>query len=730
MIKRIRKSSWMAVLCTPLAVLGLAGLTSCGVFGGSNQINVTSIAITPTTATVALNTQLQINATVNLANTTSTSTTNTAVTWYVNGTAGGSSSLGTIQSSTLSVQVGIYTAPATTPTTNNGVVNITAEAPQFPGSSTNTTTITSNTAAITIGAGAGLQISPSQASVPAGGTFQFSSTLNSVTTTAATYTISSTNGGDIGTIDANTGLYTAPLYPPPGGSITVTATSGTQTSTATAVITYSDASLTGPFSFSYVGNNALGYYAVAGSFVADGNGNITSGIADSNGFLGGPSGGIAFTGTYQVSGDGRGTAVISAGPGGSTNNQLAFVLTTNQHGYLTRFDKQSTGTGYIDQQNLNDLTTSPSIMNGPYVFELQGSDATFQQLAAAGRFTANGAGTIPATATVVDFNDNGTVTANDNTLHGTYKFDTANPNTGRGTMTLTSTAIGALNFAFYTVDNTHFRLIETDTTDYLAGDMYSGAPAPFGPGNLVKGNYAFTVGGTSATGGYAEGGVLTSDGTGMITAGVLDTNNAGVYTTTAATTTGTTTPAQAVGPCPYTSNTTNSRIDLTIGTGTTCTTIFSAYPTNAGSVLLMELDSAAVATGTAYQQTAVALTKGSLAFGLGAQGVFYSSPVNYGQDLDASVNFLTTVGNVGFIDINNYNAVYPSDPINTAVTGSTTPTQIGTADSTFGRGTATLSGQNPNVTFGLVYYVVSPSMSLLLGSDTTRTNAGNLGLQF
>ncbi len=718
MIKRIRKSGWMAVLCAPAAVLGLAALTSCGVFGGSGQVNVKSIDITPTSATVALNTPLQFNATVNLANTTSTSTTNTAVTWYVNGTAGGSSALGTIQSSPLSVQVGIYTAPAQTPTTNNGVVNITAEAPQFPGSSTNTTTITSNTAAITIGVGAGLQISPAQASVPAGGTFQFSSTLNSVTTTAATYSISSSNGGNIGSIDANTGLYTAPLYPPPGGSVTVTATSGTQTSTATAVITYSDASLTGPFSFSYVGNNALGYYAVAGSFVADGNGNITSGIADSNGFLGGPSGGVAFTGTYQVSGDGRGTAVISAGPGGSTNNQLAFVLTTNQHGYLTRFDKQSTGTGYIDQQNLNDLTTSPSIMNGPYVFELQGADASFEQLAAAGRFTANGAGTIPATATVVDFNDNGTVTANDNTLHGTYKFDTANPNTGRGTMTLTSTAIGSLNFAFYTVDNTHFRLIETDTTDYLAGDMYSGAAAPYGPGNLVSGNYAFTVGGTSATGGYALGGVITSNGTGTITAGETDLNNAGTVTTT-----------PSLGSCTYTSNTTNSRIDLSIGASGSCTTEFSAYPTNAGSVLLMELDSAAVATGTAYQQTMVTVPKGSLAFGLGAQGVFYSSTVNYGQDLDASVNFLATVGNVGFIDINNYNAVYPGDPVNTATSTSTTPTQIGTADS-FGRGTATLSGQNPNVTFGLVYYVVSPSMSLLLGSDTTRTNAGNLGLQF
>ncbi|MGD0306222.1 MAG: hypothetical protein ABSC71_15460 [Candidatus Acidiferrales bacterium] len=716
MNKRIRKSGWLGMLCAPLAVLGLGALISCG--GGSGQINVTSIDITPTTATVALNTQLQFNATVNLANTTSTSTTNTAVTWYVNGVAGGNSQVGTIVPSTLSVQVGVYTAPAATPSTNNGVVNITAEAPQFPGTTTNTTTITSNTAAITIGVGAGLQISPTAATVPAGGTFQFNSTLNSVTTTAANYAISSANGGNIGTIDPNTGLYTAPLYPPPGGQITVTATSGTQSSSATAQITYSDASLTGPFAFSYIGNNALGYYAVAGSFVADGNGNITSGLSDANGFLGGPSGAVAFTGTYQVAPDGRGSAVITGGPGGGTSSSWAFVLTTNQHGYLTRFNAQFTGTGGLDQQNLNDLTTSPSVMSGPYVFQFTGSDATFQQLAAAGRYTANGAGQIPNSATVVDYNDNGTVTANDNTLQGSYSFDVTQPNTGRGTMTLTSTSIGTLHFAFYTVDNTHFRAVETDTTDYLAGDIFSGLAAPYGPGNLVSGNYAFTVGGTSSAGGYALGGVITSSGTGTISAGESDLNNAG-----------TTTLATKLGSCNYTSNTTNSRIDLTIG-ASGCATEFAAYPTSAGSVLLLELDSAAVAGGVAYQQAASpAIPSGSIAIGLGAQGIFYSSPSSYGQDLDASVNFLTTVGNVGFIDINNYNAVYPNDPVNTTTSTSTTPTQIGTPDS-FGRGTATLSGQNPNVAFGLVYYVVNPNLSLLLGSDKTRTNTGLLGLQF
>jgi hypothetical protein len=703
---RKRMSSVLGSLC---AVVGLAAMCACG--GGSGQINVTSIAISPTSGTVALNTQLQLSATVNLANTTSTSETNTTVTWYVNGVAGGNSSVGTITTSTLSNQTGIYTAPGTQPANNNGQVSITAQAPQFPGSTTNTATITSNTALIQVGVGAGLSVSPVTASVPAGGNLQFTGILNNVTTTNVTWAISSTNGGDIGTIDSNTGLYTAPLFPPPGGVITVTATSpqATAAATATANIVYSDASLTGPFAFSYVGNNTLGYIAAAGSLVADGNGKITSGLFDSTGFLGGPSSAISFTGTYAVGPDGRGSIVLSGGGGSGTTIQ--FVLTNNQHAYITRFNAGTSGTGAMDQQNLNDLTTSPSVISGPYVFEFTGSDATFQQLGVAGRFTANGAGTIPNTGATVDFNDNGTVTANDTSLAGTYKFDTTQPNTGRGTMTLTSTAIGTLNFAFYTIDSTHLRVVETDTSDYLAGDVYSGIAGPFNVGNLAKGNFAFTVGGTSAAGAYALGGVLTSDGAGNISGGVSDLNDAGTATL-----------ATTLGGCTYTSDATNSRIDLTIGASGSCTTEFAGYPTSTGSVLLLELDSAAVAGGTAYLQLATAAPAGALAIGLGSQGIFYNSSAQYGQDLDAAVNFRATVAGAGSIDINNFNAVYPSDPVNT--------TTAIAAPSSLGRGTMILSGKNPNVTFGLVYYVVSPNLSLLLGSDTTRTNVGQIGLQY
>src|SRR5271154_3493359 len=106
-----------------LMAVVLLGISSCGK-NGSGTATITSVVISPTTATVALNTQTEFTAVVNLSATTTSSgttiSTSTAVTWEVNGTAGGSSTLGTIVPSTTDAQVGGYTAPNVVPTTNNG----------------------------------------------------------------------------------------------------------------------------------------------------------------------------------------------------------------------------------------------------------------------------------------------------------------------------------------------------------------------------------------------------------------------------------------------------------------------------------------------------------------------------------------------------------------------------------------------------------------------------------
>src|ERR1700690_2655375 len=298
-----------------IVIPALFTLAACG--GGSGSATIKSVVISPTAATVPVNTTTQFTATVNLTDST---TTNTAVTWQVNGVAGGTTTTGTIAPSTIDVQVGIYTAPAVAPGgTDNGQVDITAVATQTTTSTTTTPVlVTSNTAVVTVGAGEGLAVNPLTTTVPAGGSRLFAATLNSVADPNATWTITPTAGtgqtaGDIGAIDPTTGLYTAPFFPPPGASITVTATDGTATAIATATIVFSDASLKGPFAFSYTGDNSSGFQAVAGSFIADGAGTIVSGVEDIDSFSTGVSTALAISGNYVVGPDGRGTITLNSG---------------------------------------------------------------------------------------------------------------------------------------------------------------------------------------------------------------------------------------------------------------------------------------------------------------------------------------------------------------------------------------------------------------------------------
>ena len=692
-----------------VVVPSLFTLAACGGGGSGGATKITSISISPTTATVPVNTTSQFVATVKLSN--SSTTTNTTVTWEVNGVAGGTSSTGTIAPSTTDVQVGIYTAPSVAPGgTDNGMVDVTAVATQLGSTSTTPETITSNTAVVTVGAGTGLSITPSTTTVPAGGSHQFTATLNSVADPNATWAISSASGGDIGSINPTTGLYKAPSFPPPGATITVTAADGGAMASGTATIVYSDASLRGPFAFSYSGDNSSGYFAVAGSFVSDGNGTIVSGVEDVDSFSTGVSGPLAINGTYLVGPDGRGTLSLNSGL--QSAGTLAFVLTTNQHGLVTRFDKNVTGTGALDQQNLNDLTISPTIINGPYVFSVAGADTSFHPMGVAGKFSANGGGGLTAPA-ILDAKINGAAQTSDRSLSGSYSFDATRSGTGRGTITLTSTTTSSLQYAFYVVDSTHVRLVESDSNAYLAGDMFA-APSgnSFSVSELTAGNYPFTNGGTSSTGAYASGGVFVSNGGGNISNGIVDANNAGTIQS-----------ASMLGSCAYTVDGTTGRIDLKLCPPGASALEFAAYLTSTGSAVMLELDSAATANGMAIRQSALATSAtGIFALALGGQGILHSAPSNR-TDASGQITLAGTSVGLGNLDINTFNSVFQSDPLDT------TNSTIAAPDATLGRGTAKIVGTNPAVTFNVSYYIVDDNTALLMGTDTVRTQTGIITLQ-
>ena len=709
-----KRNSFLAL--SSVVVGCILGLSACG---GSSATTVKSVSITPTSTNVPNSGVVEFTATVNLNN--ANTSTSTAVTWEVNGVAGGNSTDGTIASSATDNQIGVYTAPATVPTTNNGQVDVTAVAQQTSTStSSNPTTVTSNTAVVTVGVGTGIggnfYVTPSATTFPAGGMIQFSAMLFGLSDANATWSVTSVNGGDVGTVDLHSGTYTAPLYPPPGGSVTITAQDGTNKAAVALTIIYSDRSLSGPYAFSYSGYNQFGFYAVAGSFVAGGDGIIESGVADVDTSLAGVSTRVPISGTYLVGADGRVTAAID---GGTT---WQFALTTNQHALLIRVNANATGCGTIDQQDLADLTNSTSALSGPYVFDVWGADANSHPLAIAGKFSTDSSGQIPVANTILDANDGGSVTTGDRTLGGSYALDTTFPGSGRGVLTFTSTTASQRQFAFYIVDRTHLYLVEIDHNSFLVGDVFS-APTgnSFSRANLTNGSYVFTQGGTSSSGPYAAGGVFISDGAGNINGGVFDRNNAGAVQLNT-----------VVGACPYTVDQATGRLDLKLHTasgscpsGTNSGVLeFAVYQTSQGSALMLELDASAIATGVAYAQHSVSASlQGSFALRVGGQRIFQNSASSYQQDAEGQVYVSGTNVSAGNLDINNYNAVYQADPVDTT-------SSLAAPTGSNGRGTAVISATAPEATYNLIYYLIDENTALLFDQDSTRMVTGIIARQF
>lgn len=735
-----RLRSFLVVL-----VFAVAMLPGCG--GGAASSDVKSVAITPTTASVPVNAQTDFTAIITLVNS-STSTTNT-VTWEVNGVTGGNSTFGTIVGSSTDDLVGVYTAPSAVPTQSSGVsgltigqVSITAVAQQTTTSTTTTEpTVTSNAATVTIGSGLGLAITSTSPTVPAGGTFQFQALLNSLADPDATWSISSASGSTdptvIGTIGASTGLYTAPDSPPPGATLTVTATDPNATAPATATITviFSDASLHGSYAFGYSGNDSSGFMAVAGSFVSNGEGKIATGVEDIESSATGLQTQVAITGTYTIGADGRGSAQITHG---RVTENWRFALATSHHAQLTRFDSEATGGGTMDQQSLEALSNQASVITGPYVFSALGADGSFNPLGIAGEFSADGAGHIPSPGGIIDVNDDGIVKGDDTSLNGTYAFDTVFSSTGRGTLTLQSTATGATarQYAFYAVGAnsagtsiTQMYLIEIDGAASVAGQAFSApSTASLGDGDLSQANYVFTAGGGSSAGPYASGGVLTSDGAGNITGGTLDVNNDG-----------TTALATSLGTCAYSLDSSTRRIDLRVFAGSgACpaganpsVSEFAAYQTSLGSVVMLEIDSAAVTTGVAFQQcgplstgcaaSTPSLTAASLDIGLIGQGIFHSNVTSVQQDLSGQLSISSAVITSGNLDINTFPTPLPQpDPVSSVSLGS--PSN--------GRATVVVSATSPTATYNLIYYLIDDHIALLLDQDQTQILIGATARQF
>jgi len=165
-----------------------------------------TVAVAPTIVTLQLGNSQPFSATVS-------GSTNTAVTWSVNGTSGGSATVGTISA------LGLYTAPANMPASPTVTIRTTSVA--NPASFAQAT--------VTLIAPAppvNISISPLAPTISLGNAQSFSATVTGSPNTAVAWSVNGVLGGSAaaGTINAS-GIFLAPSAMPASSNATVRATS-------------------------------------------------------------------------------------------------------------------------------------------------------------------------------------------------------------------------------------------------------------------------------------------------------------------------------------------------------------------------------------------------------------------------------------------------------------------------------------------------------------------------
>jgi hypothetical protein len=446
--------------------------------------------------------------------------------------------------------------------------------------------------------------------------------------------------------------------------------------------------LHGQYAFSFAGQNGTtGTMMAVGSFTADGNGNITGGMEDFNAGNRGLS--FTFTGKYSVGSDLRGTAILN---GLQVCPNWQFVMLNTSHALMTCFDTANTASGSIDVQDTTAFSNAK--LTGDYVFGISGLGIGGSVAVSAGDWTMDGQGGI--TGGEWDVNDS-LSTVQDSPLTGTYNV----ASNGRGTLSFTSNAYGTQSFAFYVVNSTDLKILETDafstTTPVLSGEVLRQAPGPFTLASF-NGGHVFTLGGVDSSGlASGTGGVFTADGNGGLS-GVLDDNDAGNASFGLAFT-GT----YSMGA--------NGRALLGFSF-----LQLAAYPAANGTMELVELDGNGISAGLAKIQSG-SFSNGSVTgnFALNWTGTLNPNGFSNPSEEDI-VGQLSADGNgtlAGTLDVNSFgNNIIQGLP----VAGST---YTMTGD---GRGTASVN--TSAASFNMQTYQADPNTVLFLDIDTTRVLVG------
>jgi hypothetical protein len=295
--------------------------------------------------------------------------------------------------------------------------------------------------------------------------------------------------------------------------------------------TANDSELSGHYAFLFNGfDDATGsQVAVAGSFAADGKGNITEGTEDENGHSSSALN-VPLTGTYNIGSDNRGAFTITTASGSKT---YALVLNSITSGIahkarFVEFDDISgtngqRGSGLLRLQDTSAFTLGS--IKGPYAFGFSGQNAAGNREAMVGAFSTDGAGTI--SSGVADQNVAGTAT--NPSLTGTYTAPSGSD--GRASITLNPAGSSSLNLAVYVVSASEFLAIRIDafsSDGLVSGTILSQASTSFDTTALNSPAVFYELGVDSAAPSRSLAGIglMTPDGKGGLTLNTDSSNSA------------------------------------------------------------------------------------------------------------------------------------------------------------------------------------------------------------
>lgn len=319
-----------------------------------------------------------------------------------------------------------------------------------------------------------------------------------------------------------------------------------------------NSSMMGSYAFLLHGFDANGAVSIAGSFTADGAGNVQTGVEDiMRTASAGSETNVAVGGSYSVFQQQSDSAtfrqvgcVTLTDQTTGTSNTFAFTLggcPTNVNvtagecetslgasaafttGRMIEFDNSGTrASGILRLQDTSAFSTG---LSGPYSFGLSGWDSAGARYAAAGSFSAN-SGTFSSTA--ADINDGGTLQSSLTGGSGSYAVNaTTGSQNGRGTATLT-VGSASYNLAVYVVSANEIMLTTTGTASganpIVSGEAITAA-GPFSADSLQNTHMFHITGLAPEVGPDASIGILSFDGVSAVS-GTQYENQAGTLGTT------------------------------------------------------------------------------------------------------------------------------------------------------------------------------------------------------